>query len=166
MAAVKVTIPRKASWSTQDKLVLFKGTENAASLAASTPAGGTRIDDRPAWEAGERRGRGSGVRGQGLRGYGPGSGVRGLGHRGDGLRGLLAAERVTLEHRHNATDVCAQLPVGVKVEDEAGNLSTVVEAVASIKDRPRGPRNLAVGSTGNKNEARLTWTGSPDIESE
>lgn len=41
MARIRVTIPVDPAWDAADKVVLLVGSENAGTLAASTPAGGT-----------------------------------------------------------------------------------------------------------------------------
>lgn len=46
MASIKLTIPVHASWGSTDQLLVYKGTENAANLAASTPTGGSQAASR------------------------------------------------------------------------------------------------------------------------
>ena len=43
MARLTARIPIEPNWVERDKLLLKVGSENAANLAASTPAGGTTV---------------------------------------------------------------------------------------------------------------------------
>lgn len=70
----------------------------------------------------------------------------------------------TLEYRYTPTDKCATLPVGVAVQDAAGNLSALDETVVQLSDTPAGPTNLRVSQpTPGSSEALLEWDASPDV---
>lgn len=142
MADLTIRVPVRSNWIESDHVQLFIGTENAADLAASTPAGGTKVNDQSA-----RPGNVQGGFGQGQFGAGPFGG----------------AHTVVIKHTYRSTDKCASLPIGVKVVDQAGNVSAVYETVKMLADPPRGARGLAIAATANTNEAKLSWTASPDI---
>ena len=91
-------------------------------------------------------------------GYGLGEGELGY-----GSLGVNDVPRALIQASYNATDVADQLPVGVKVRDRAGNVSAVLETLAQLADVPKGARGLAITSTGNPGEARVSWTASPDV---
>ncbi len=145
MARITVRVPVRSTWSITDRLRLYLGTENAASLAASTPAGGTLAAEVPA-------------RGDGAAVYGWGEGEW-----GEGGWGGSAFPRAVLVADYLSTDKCAQLPLGVRVIDAAGNESDVYEGAAQLADPPIGARDLTVEPTDDPLEALLSWTASPDV---
>ena len=97
---ITVTVPG-GGWADDDKVQLFVGSENAADLAASTPTGGTQVDERRVGQA-------------------------------------EAGDTIELTHTHHSDDKCATLPVGVKLEDAAGNVSAVTETTVQLADPPEG----------------------------
>lgn len=163
MALIIARVPRKIAWSITDQLQLWLGTENAASLAASTPTGGRLAAQVPAWGEGDAHG-GFGSEGFGEGGFG-GGGTYGFGDGefGYGEFGIHDAPRAVLEAQHQSVDKCATLPVGVIVVDACGNASVLFETIAQIHDPPIGARDLTVTPTENTLEALLTWTESPDV---
>lgn len=160
---ISALVQRDPDWQPSDRLRLKLGSENAASLAASTPAGGTVVEEVEAWPPQLKGGLGSGPLGvdplgSSSVGYGLGVGELGYGALGDNT-----APRVLLDDEYFPTDVTGVLPVGVTVTDEAGNESAVMETVIGINDPPKGARDLAVAGTGTPGEAALTWTESPNV---
>jgi hypothetical protein len=133
VADLVVTVPRDADWTPAHRLGLFIGTEGAASLAASTPPGGTKVAEVPAAPVG-------------VLGAAP-----------------VEGEVIAIRHRYQPADVCSTLPLGVAVRDLAGNWGDKTETVVQLSDPPRGARNLRVESTGNAFEARLIWSASPHV---
>jgi hypothetical protein len=95
-------------------------------------------------------------------GYGWGSAASEWGY---GAWGVNDPPRAVLDYLYNPTpgNVCTTLPVGVKIADEFGNASDLIETVVSIADPPQGVRDLDVHATASPLEARLTWTESPDV---
>lgn len=165
MAHLTAKVPRRIAWSAQDVLELWIGSENAASLAASSPAGGSKVAEVLAWGDAFVRG-GLGFDALGLNPLGHtsvGYGL-GMGELGYGELGIHDAPRAVLTHEHRSADKCAVLPVGVKVRDACGNISTVFETTVQIHDPPQGARNLAIASTGTSLQARLSWDPSEDVE--
>lgn len=164
MATIRIKLITLLSWQPGDVLRLYAGSENAASLAASTPAGGVLVAEVEPWPAGVARGGlGTGALGGAPLGYSSEGFGLGVGELGFGALGVNDVPRTTLEYEHLADDVCATLPVGVCIADAAGNESTKAEAVLQLSDPPQGARNLRVGSTGNIGEALLTWTPSKHV---
>lgn len=165
MAKLTAKVPRRIAWSAQDVLELWIGSENAASLAASSPAGGAKVAEAPAWgDAFVRGGLGFDALGMNPLGYTSVGFGLGVGELGYGELGIHDAPRAIITHNYRASDKCAVLPVGVKVRDACGNVSTVFETTVQIHDPPQGARNLAIASTGTPLQARLTWDASPDVE--
>ena len=164
MALLAIAIPRSTAWPRDARLRLYAGTENAADLAGSTPAGGTLVVDQPAFAADEELGGfGEGGFGDGLFGdAGPGWGF-GDGALGDGLFGDNDLPPARLSYRHIPTLRECSLPVGAKVLDADGNESAVVETLAAIADPPRNPRDVVASATVNAGEVKLDWTPSPDV---
>ncbi len=161
MASISVSVPVDKDWQLDDELELLIGSENAASLAASTPAGGTSVSTTPATV--NPGGFGAGEFGAAAFGYddvtpGFGAGDFGLTEFGENDE----SQRV-LEHRYLPADTLAVLPVGVRLVDPVGNASALIETLVGLADLPQGASGIAVASTGNTNEARLTWTESPDV---
>jgi len=160
---ISARVHRDLDWLPTDQLRLKVGSEGAASLSASSPAGGTVVQEVDAWPRQLRGGLGDGPLGEEPLGYstvGYGLGVGGLGY---GALGVNDAPRVELEHEHLPTDVTAVLPIGVTVIDEAGNESSVLETVVAINDPPKGARGLGAAGTGTPGEVALSWTESPDV---
>ncbi len=173
MAKLTLTIPIDPDWSADDLLQLLIGTENAADLAASTPSGGTverevAVFANPAMRGGWGFGSWGGPDDDGIDGNhftwgGVPPHAWGDASWGSGAWWQGFYPDIVIEHDYDPTDKCATLPVGVRTRDQAGNVSAAVEQVVQIEDPPIGARNLAVVTTGSKNEARLTWTESPDV---
>lgn len=167
MATLRITIPPDSSWSDSDRVQLFIGTENAADLASSAPAGGAMVLQQPVWPGGYEPG-GLGVDPLGVAPLGDTLQGLGLGESPLGATPLGAASdpEIEIEYVHHAVLVCATLPFGVKVIDTAGNATVAVEGVAVIADYPDGVRNLqaaAAAAPGNENKCLLTWTESPHV---
>lgn len=120
---VNVTVP--SGWADTDKVLLYVGTENAADLAASTPAGGRLVQTLNVGEA-------------------------------------VEDDVLTLEHTHVSTDKCATLPLGVKVQDAAGNINAVTETTVQLADPPAGVGRPDVSSS-KAGAATLTWLASADL---
>ena len=164
MARLAVKIPRRLAWAASDVLEVHIGSENAASLAASTPSGGSKVAELPAWgDEFVRGGFGGGGFGGGSFGFASGGYGFGMGEFGYGEFGLHDAPRAVIEFDYSSSDKCATLPVGVKVRDACGNVSDVFETVVQLHDPPRGARNLQVAATASPLQARLTWDKSPDV---
>lgn len=163
MAELSAKVNRDLDWTEQDKLRLRIGSENAASLAASTPAGGTVVDEQQAWEGGMRGGFGADPFGQAPFGFSQVGYGFGEGEFGCGAFGINDAPRVQLSHRYRPDDVCAVLPIGVDVVDEYQNASSIVETRVGLNDSPDGIRDLAIAATATPLEARLSWTQSPHV---
>lgn len=73
----------------------------------------------------------------------------------------------TLAYEHVADDVCAVMPLALKVADGVdggGNVSDLFEGLIQLDDAPQGARDVAVAGTGETGEARLSWSTSPHIE--
>jgi hypothetical protein len=164
MALIRVKVQRLSTWSPTDRLRLYVGTEGAASLAASTPAGGTLVSDVPAFDApgGAEKG------GLGFEALDEAIDVEGSPAIDDGELDyeeldVMALPRKTLEYRYLPTNRSATLPIGVKRADSSGNESAVVETVIQLADKPRPTRNVVAHATVNAGEVRLTWTQSPDV---
>jgi len=167
MATLRYKISRLGSWQTSDKLQLVVGTEDAANLAGSTPAGGTVVREVEPWpNAGQTQGGwGAGLWSEFLWGVGPLTWPWGAdaSEWGGGVWGGSLIPRLIVDVVYRPTLVCCTLPVGVKLRDLAGNISTVLESLVTIKDPPIGARNLRVASSGDALEARLTFTQSPHV---
>ena len=169
MAVITATIPRDLDWLPDDTLELYVGTENAADLASSTPAGGTLVAEISPWPGGVGKG-GLGAPGLALGefilGNNPGDG-RMLGEPGSvlgyGQLSIAMPAPAVIEYEYHATDKCATLPVGVSIVDAAGNRTTGPEDVVQLEDPPIGARSPAVAATANPGEVRLSWTASPDV---
>ncbi|MEM7626579.1 MAG: hypothetical protein AAF333_13365 [Planctomycetota bacterium] len=58
----------------------------------------------------------------------------------------------------------AVLAIGVAVLDTAGNKSLLFETFELVADHPSGVTPGQVASTDDPNQARLTWTASPQVE--
>lgn len=129
MAKIRITVIVHASWVSTDKLRVYRGSENAASLAASTPTGGNLVETRAVGTAA------------------PGSDL-------------------TFDFGYSPTDKCATLPVGVILEDAAGNQQTVLQTTVALRDPPRAPGRPSVAATANPGEATLAWAASPDLPPE
>jgi hypothetical protein len=164
MALIRVKVQRLSTWSPTDRLRLYIGTENAASLAASTPAGGTMVMDVPAFDgpSGSEKG------GLGFEQLDQAIDVEGApavdaGELDREELDVLALPRKVIEYRYFPGNRSATLPIGVKRADAAGNESAVVETVVQLADTPRAPRNVVAHATVNAGEVRLTWTQSPDV---
>lgn len=164
MAEITLTVPINLDWPQDAALVLYLGSENAADLANSQPAGGTEVASVPAWPGGTERPKlGDAVLGETL------LGVEATGYKlGDGLlgAGVLGQNDVppaVLRYAYDPDDVDATLPVGVAVRDGAGNESAKLETTVQLADPPAPATDAAVGSTGNANEARLSWAASADV---
>jgi hypothetical protein len=166
MATLRFRIGRKTSWQASDRLLLVLGSEGAADLASSTPAGGTVVQVVEPWPNGgqTKGGWGAGRWGQGQWGLGPLTWGWGAGEWGQGAWGGSMVPRLVIDHVYRPTDVCTTLPVGVKLRDLAGNVSTVLETVVSISDPPKGTRDLRAVATVNDLEVRLTFTQSPNLD--
>jgi len=147
MARIIARVPRKIPWLPSDTLQLWIGSENVASLAASTPAGGTLATEVLAWGQGDAQD-----------GYGWGQGEWGYGEWGN-----HNAPRAELEAEYTSADKCATLPVGVKVVDACGNVSVVFETTIQIHDPPQGARDVQVVANENTLEALVTWDESQDV---
>lgn len=165
MIQLTVAVPRDLDWPLDTKLQLFIGSENAASLAASTPSGGTQVDELRPWGDGDIKGGfGQGAFGEGAFGeeggaYGFGEGPFGEGPFGNDL------PDVQFTYRYNRTLVCCSLPFGVKAVDDAGNASAVAEGVVVIEDYPQGVRDFAIAAVAGPtpNKVGLSWTESLDV---
>jgi hypothetical protein len=161
-----MTIPRDIDWLPDDQVEMWIGTENAADLANSTPAGGALATSQSPWPGGAGRGGwGAGTWGDFVYGSDPegfGYGDAGVVW-GYGAWGVNLAPPIEVEHDYYPADKCALLPVGVRIKDPAGNRSAVVEDLLQLADPPRGIRNLAAAATGNPNEVQMSFTESPDV---
>ncbi len=93
----------------------------------------------------------------------PGGTVAGRYRIGDHLD--AEGDDVVVELTLTPTDKCATLPIGVAVEDPAGNRSITWEYQGrlQLQDPPAGVGRPAASATANPNEALLTWDVSPDI---
>jgi len=163
MADINVKVPIDLDWLPTDLLELFVGDENVADLAASDPAGGERVSDRPPWEGSLRGGLGMDPLGTVELGFTATGHGLGDGELGYGALGVNDMPRAVLEHAYDPTDICGVLALGVKVADEHDNRSSVSETLVGLSDRPKGARGLTLASTGNTHEARLSWTQSPGV---
>lgn len=70
---------------------------------------------------------------------------------------------VEIAFEYAATDICATLPIGVSVIDEAGNESDKLEALLQLADPPDPPGRPNVSATANPGEATLAWLASADL---
>lgn len=164
MATIRALIDRDGAWPPDTRLRLMAGTENAASLAASTPAGGAAVAEIPAWASlFDHGGLGAGGLGEFPLGLDAEVLGLGLGELGFGELGLRDEVRAVLERRIHPADVCCLLPIGILALDAAGNASLVTETVAEIADPPQGARGLAAAATANPGELALSWTESEDL---
>lgn len=164
MSLIRVKVMTDVDWSLSDRVELWLGSENAASLAASTPSGGRMVLEVPAWgDAGVKGGFGADPFGGVPFGFSQGGYGFGLGEFGFGAFGTSDVPRVRLEYHYPPSDKCATLPVGVKVRDLAGNRSNVIETIATFHAPPRPARRLTVHRTLNILEALLRWEASPDV---
>lgn len=160
---ITLRVQRREDWPADARLLLYVGTENAADLAASTPAGGTEVMDEPVWpERAEMSGFGRGSFGEGRLGTFTHAFGFGHGEFGRFAFGESCTPRRTLRYRYDAVDPCADLPVGVKVS-AAGNVSSVAETVVTFAQTPRPVTRFTVGPGSMHSVAKLTWTASPDI---
>jgi len=152
------------SWGPDSVLELWIGTEGAASLAASTPAGGTKVSERRVWpDRDECSGWGRGQLGLGA--LGTFTHAYGLGHGELGrfpFGGPCAPPRV-LNYKYNATNPCANLPVGAKIVGANGVSSAVYEELIELSQRPRAISALTVAKSYIPYYAKLTWSASPDV---
>ena len=162
LIAAKTTVD--LDWLENDVLQLFVGTEDAADLASSTPAGGTMVLEQDVWANNAQKG-GLGMGQLGLAPLGFSSVGFGLGEGelGFGALGINDVPRALVEHHYDPTDKCAALPVGVKVRDRGENVSAVIEKRIQLADVPKGARSVTIAGTGSPREARLTWTASADV---
>lgn len=168
MADLRLQIKRRLAWPADAQLELWLGSENAVDLAASSPAGGTLARTVDVWPSEAARG-GWGVGaawGQFTWSSNPAGGVGWADSDvvwGQGLWGWTLLPDLVISHEYRPTDVCAALPLGVRVRDSVGERSDVLEGVALLNDAPRGARNLQVAATDNDNEALLSWSASPHV---
>lgn len=179
---IKAKVMRDVDWGLGVTLRLMIGSENAAGLASSTPAGGTQVAEIPAWPELAMLG-GLGADGVGEPPLGDSLLPFGLGEGelGYGALGVNDAARAVLEHRYQPADPCSTLPVGVVAVDVYGNESLVQETTVTLTEPPAGIRGLAIaaadglgmgllgtdplGSDSTLTGAvKLTWTASPHIE--
>ncbi len=167
MAIIRVRVPRDNDWKPTDRLQLYVGSPGAADLASSTPAGGELVLEQSPWPDGgaARAGLGALPLGEGRLGNTPGGYGLGEGELGQGPLGINNPPRVVLEHEYFAAgdDKTETLPIGVKIRDEAGNTSTLLETVVQLADPPKGVHDLTFAGTGTGGELRLSWTASPDV---
>jgi hypothetical protein len=164
MARITLKTPRKIEWLAADTIDLMIGSEGAADLASSSPAGGTAVASVAAWDNAEQRGGlGFDPLGEAPLGYTSFGFGLGEGELGYGALGLNDAPRVVIEADYYPADKCAALPVGLVIRDTQGNRSDAVETIAQLADPPRGIRNLVASATANPNEVQLAFTESPDI---
>lgn len=164
------------SWGAGPEWVLLgqtqawgSGTWGLGAWGYAFAAGGTLADTHPAWPSGTEIG------GWGSNAWGDGTSWTLLGQAmawadpasdwGGGAWGISmpAADVFRYRYRPTSGGKSAQLPVGVRVADAAGNESAVTETLVQLDDAPIGARDLAVAATATPNEAALTWTQSPDI---
>lgn len=163
MASLSVRVPRDINWTPAHRVRLRVGSENAASLAASTPAGGTLLTEARPWQEIAPAGWLIDPLGAAPLGY-PAEGL-GLGQ-GDlfyGALGLSEAPRVLLQATVRPVDKLCRLPVGVDVIDEAGNVSAVVEQLIELSDLPRGVRRVTIEPGPSAGQAIVRWTRSADV---
>ena len=71
--------------------------------------------------------------------------------------------RAVLNFAINADDKCSFVPLGVRVVDQAGNVSAELEQLLWLADPPMGARDLVAAPTANPGEVHLSWTPSPDV---
>jgi len=172
MAQITVSIPRDRDWPADARARLMIGSEGAASLAASSPSGGTHVMDVNVWPAAGRLRGGWGapgtVWGATLISWGQLGQVAGWADPatawGGGAWGVTMPGELVMVYRYWPTDKTATLPVGVVVADAAGNVSGAVEAVVTLDDAPRGVTDMAIAAGSADNQADLTWTLSNDVE--
>ncbi len=148
MADLQIKIPRNPSWPVDTQLELRLGTEDASSLAASTPAGGVVVLTIPAWGPG-------GVLKQEEIGLGGGE-------LGEGGLGGPEYPRAVLRYTYLPSKASCRLPIGISAVDEAGNRSGVLEAVLEINDPPQGARRLVAAPGASPGQVGLTWQRSKD----
>jgi len=164
MATLRLTIPSDPDWLPGDQVVLMVGSENAADLAASTPAGGDESLTVSVPEHHAAGNLGGGRLGAGLLGAAEGAYGLGGGELGGGLLGVSALPRLTFERRYQPADKSASLPVGVGLRDAAGNQSAVIETQAALADPPAPPGVGAITVTAaGTGAAVLAWPASSDV---
>jgi hypothetical protein len=172
MATLRVKVGRKTTWLASDRLLLVLGSEGAADLAGSTPAGGTVVQTVEPWpNNGQTKGGwGAGRWGSWVAeprrhgwGLGPLTWRFGQGEWSQGAWGGSMPPRLVIEHVYRPAGACTTLPLGVKLRDVAGNVSDVLETVVEISDPPKGARDLRAVATVNDLEIRLTFTQSPHL---
>lgn len=164
MSDFTVRVPRDFDWLPSDQVELLLGSENAADLATSTPAGGTVVADISPWQDGiERGGLGADPLGEAPLGFSSIGYGLGEGELGFGALGINDAPRLIIEHTYRPTDKCASIPVGVQIRDKPGNVQSGPETTATLADPPKGARGLATAATASPREVQLTWTESSDV---
>ncbi len=136
MAKLVLTIPTQTSWSQSDTLRLLLGDENAASLAASTPAGGELVATTRPLEGATRGGLDVGELDSDLDTgpylFGLDSGAL------DGRLDFGSLPDAEIDYEFTPADICAVVPYGVSIEDAAGNESGAFETFDQVRDRPKG----------------------------
>lgn len=173
MADLTIQVWRQDTWTPDDTVELWVGSLMAfpASLAASTPEGGTMVAEAPAWPSLAAQGSIAGqMIGEAIIGrnvYAPTIGQALIGY------STIAnpAGPLIMTHRYHppAGNVCGYLPIGIYLRDAVGNRSTVYETQVKVSDPPRGARGLAVNPSLDEEdapiagEALLSWTPSPDV---
>ncbi|MBI1369044.1 MAG: hypothetical protein GC162_10370 [Planctomycetes bacterium] len=163
MADLKLKVLTDPDWQQEDKLQMVIGSENVESLADSSPAGGEVTNEVELWPGNTKGGFGSDALGEAPFGYSREGWGFGQGEFGYGLFGVNDVPRTLVEARVLPEDRCAVLPIGARTIDAIGNVSDVTETLVGLDDRPSGPLDPSIASTGQPLEARLTWTLSPDV---
>lgn len=164
MALLSVDIPSRQTWSEDDTLRLLLGDEGALNLSASDPSGGELVATASPLENAQHGGLDVGA--LDLHPLDRGPLLYGLDHQLDGRldHGSLPATRI--EHAFDPDDICAVVPFGVAIADQAGNVSDVFESFTQVSDRPRGARGVTLAPTdpAETGKALLSWDLSDDIE--